>query len=120
MKTQFKGQIDMGEGSILSVNLNVLLYEEDGIYYAMCPALDVIGYGCSVEEAKDSFRVMINEILSDAIANGTLFVLLESYGWIKTQPPKITELIDRVEGLADMLNNKAYNSYLEQINIPCA
>lgn len=43
-------------------SLDVVIYKEDNIYYAICIPLDIIGYGKSVEEAKQSFAVMIEEI----------------------------------------------------------
>lgn len=82
MKEQYyKGHFPFKQGTDLSAQLSVLFYEEDGIHYAYCAALDILGYGYTEKEAKDSFEVMVRETLADAVSNGTLVALLQSCGW---------------------------------------
>ena len=109
----------MKEGTTIGVEVSVFLYKEDKIYYALCPALDIIGYGNTEKEAKESFQIMIKEIITDAVRRGTLFAMLQAYGWDRTQPPKTTDLINRYEGLADIINGKAYRAVQQRITIPC-
>lgn len=118
-QTQFEGTLTMKEGPGISVSLAVFLYEEDGINYAMCPALDIIGYGRTEGEAKASFEVMITEVIEEVVKNGTLFVWLESLGWSKCKPPKTTELINKDESLAAIVNEKSYRTIQTNITIPC-
>lgn len=118
-QAQFEGTLKMKEGSGINVSLAVFLYEEDGIWYAMCPALDVIGYGYTEDEAKGSFEVMLSEIFEEVAKNGTLFVWLESLGWSKCQPPKTTDLINKDEALATIVNEKTYRAIHTNILIPC-
>lgn len=117
---QFKRHYPMKQGTGISVDLSVILYEEDGMHYAYCAALDVLGYGLDDDEAKLSFEVMLEEILKEAVSEGNLYALLESYGWHKSEPPKISDLISRSEELADIINNKAYRTIRENITIPSA
>lgn len=117
---QFKGKLNMKQGASISVNLTVFLYEEDSIHYALCPALDILGYGKNEEEAKSSFQIMLSEILSDAISKGNLFSLLEFYGWHKNQPPKTSELIVRNRELAKLVDTRPYKTMQENISLPCA
>lgn len=76
----------MKDGTGIRVSLAVFLYEDDGVYYAMCPALDIIGYGNSEDEARASFEVMIAEVIKEVVENGNLFVWLQSLGWSEFQP----------------------------------
>jgi len=117
---QFNGRYPMKKGTGISVSLSVILYEEDGIHYAYCAALDILGYGNDEAEARQSFEIMLEEILKYAISEGTLSALLESYGWEKRQPPKTSDLIARSSELADIVDNKAYRTIREDITLPCA
>ena len=120
MKTaQFRGKYGMREGTTIGVEVSVFLYKEDKIHYALCPALDIIDYGNTEKEAKESFQIMIKEIITDAVRRGTLFAMLQAYGWDRTQPPETTDLINRYEGLADIINGKAYRAVQQRITIPC-
>lgn len=118
-QAQFEGTLTMKEGSGIRVSLAVFLYEDDGVYYAMCPALDIIGYGNNEDEAKTSFEVMIAEVIKEVVENGNLFVWLQSLGWSKCQPPKTTELINKDESLATIVNEKSYRTIHKDILLPC-
>lgn len=110
----------MKEGTGINVCLSVILYKEDGIHYAYCAALDILGYGYTAEEAKQSFAIMLEEILKDAIAEGNLDALLAAYGWEQNQPPKTSALISRSQELADIIDNKTYRTIHTDIVLPCA
>lgn len=114
----FNKHIAMKSGATVKVKVSVFFYKEDDIHYAYCPALDILGYGNTDEEAKHSFEVMIDEILKDAIKEGTIFALLESCGWKAAVPPKTSEMIPRVKELADIVDNRAYKSVSTEIIIP--
>ena len=121
MKAQvFKGHYPMRKGTGIDVQLSVIFYKEDGIYYAYCAALDILGYGNTEIEARKSFEIMVKETLTDAVANGTLLAMLKSYGWSNNQePPKTSDLINSNSELADIINNKVYKTVFEAVNIPC-
>ena len=121
MKAQlFKEHYSMKTGTGGDVQLSVILYEEDGVHYAYCAALDILGYGKTEAEAKQSFKTMVKEVITKSVANGTLSTMLRSYGWNKNQePPKITDLISSNTELADIINNKAYKTIFKAVHIPC-
>lgn len=120
MKQQlFRRHYPMKKGTGIDVQLSVIFYEEDNIHYAYCAALDVLGYGNTEDEAKESFEIMIKEILTDAVTTGTLSSLLHSYGWVKNQPPKTSDLINSNDDLAEIVNNKSYKTVLQSVHIPC-
>ena len=109
----------MKEGTGIDVLLSVILYSEEGIHYAYCAALDILGYGNTEAEARQSFEVMIRETLTDAVASGTLLAMLQDCGWRNNQePPKTSDLIARNSDLADIVNNKTYKAVIESVHIP--
>ena len=69
------GQID--------ARLDVFIYEKDKLTFAYAPALDLIGYGHSEEEAKQSFEVVVEDYFEFGIKRNTLEKDLEAHGWIK-------------------------------------
>lgn len=54
----------------VKVNLAVMLYTEDNIHYAFCPALDLYGYGYTDDEAKKSFEVCLSEVVRYSLEHG--------------------------------------------------
>ncbi len=48
----------------------VVLFQEDGIWYAHCAALEITGYGHTSEEAKQSFRDNGKRIFPICIGRG--------------------------------------------------
>jgi hypothetical protein len=42
-------------------NVPVVLFQEEGIWYAHCAALEITGYGHTEQEARESFDVMYKE-----------------------------------------------------------
>lgn len=119
MKMQhFSGRYPFKSGDHITVNVLVIIYEEEGIHYAYCAALDVTGYGKTEDEAHRSFEITLSETISYAVSNGTLLALLESMGWNKNTPPKMTDLAIHNQDLADILNTKAYRTYKQDIVLP--
>ncbi|HRF80087.1 MAG TPA: hypothetical protein PL070_08370 [Flavobacteriales bacterium] len=88
-------------GEIVTVGLNVLLWEEDGIHYAFSPALDISGYAKSEQKAKESFEVMLQEFLEYAHNKGTMFKELERLGWTVNKKKKRVKAPDHLELLQD-------------------
>lgn len=67
------GQID--------AKLDVFLYENDGFKIAYAPALDLMGYGKTDEDAKTSFQIVIEDFFETSIEKNTLAAYLASHGW---------------------------------------
>ena len=47
--------------------LDVFIYENDGFKIAYAPALDLMGYGKTVDDAKSSFEVVAEDFFNTAI-----------------------------------------------------
>ena len=72
----------------IEARLDVFIYENDGFKIAYAPALDLMGYGKTVQEAKDSFEVVVEDFFETTIKRNTLSTYLESHGWNK-EPAKV-------------------------------
>lgn len=72
----------------LKVNVQVALFQEDGIWVAYCPALEVSSYGDEKEEAKQAFEEAMKIFLAETERKGTLEKYLLKLGWQLQQKPK--------------------------------
>ena len=74
--------IKVSKGHIEAM-LDVFIYENDGFKVAYAPALDLMGYGKTVDDAKSSFEIVAEDFFETAIQHNTLKTYLESHGWVK-------------------------------------
>jgi hypothetical protein len=106
----------------VKVQLQVLLFVEDKIHYAYVPALDVIGYGQTEKEAKESLQISLSEFFKYTLNKNTFAVELKRLGWQKTkkqyQAPDITEQVSSNEQLRDILNHKKYRATNFDVSMP--
>ena len=69
--------------SNVEAKLDVFIYENDGCQIAYAPALDLMGYGRTVDEAKASFEVVVEDFFETSIQMKTLAEYLKQHGWVK-------------------------------------
>ncbi len=79
-KKQANAKYSDGRNNV-EFNLSIFLWEEDSVYYAYSPALDLTGYGSSKEEAKESFETVLHEFIKYTHNKKTIFQELENLGW---------------------------------------
>lgn len=60
------------DSTTIRVLLDVFSYKDNGVQMMFAPALDLCGYGSTVEEAKQSFNVVVSEYLRYGLENNTL------------------------------------------------
>jgi len=117
MSKKIMGRISHDKGFI-KVEVPVVFFEDDGIYYAHIPPLDITGYGNNEKEARHSLTVMVDEFINYTTENNTLNSELERLGWVK-QPeihyPPISDLIPKNDQLKDAIDNKTPR--IERIDI---
>lgn len=107
----------------LLLNLKVLFFEEEHIFYAYLPSLDLIGYGKTGSEAKKSLKVVLDEFLRYTLQKDTFFIELQRLGWnIKNKkklmmPPEMSDLININEQLRDIINHKQYTASNYPVNL---
>lgn len=74
--------IKVRKGNV-EAKLDVFIYENDGFMVAYAPALDLMGYGKTVEDAKASFEIVVDDFFETTIKKNTLAQYLQEHGWTK-------------------------------------
>lgn len=117
MSKEIMGRISHEEGFI-KVEVPIVFFEDDGIYFAHIPPLDITGYGNNEKESRHSLMTMIDEFFRYTTENNTLNAELERLGWVR-QPqihyPSISDLIPTNDQLKNTIDNKT--SRIERIDI---
>lgn len=122
-EAQLSGQKKVGNKQI-KLNIPVVFFEEEGIYYAYMPSMDLTGYGNTQKEAKESLKVVLDEFLRYTINKNTFLSELKRLGWRvanKAKPmtaPKMSDLIRKNEQLRDIINYKQFSTLDYPVNIP--
>ena len=77
----------------ITVQLDVFLLEdEDKIYVAFCPALNLSSYGNTLNDAKKAFDEVVSIFVEETTKKGTLEKVLLKLGWtLKALPKPIFE-----------------------------
>lgn len=110
--------------NFITVSLQVLFFEEEGIHYAYMPSFDLTGYGNTEEEAKESLTIVLDEFLRYTLNKNTLFIEMQRLGWkikSKKKPmyaPQMSDLINTNDQLKDIVNSKQYTTSNYQVNVP--
>ncbi|MBP5172948.1 MAG: hypothetical protein J6037_04495 [Bacteroidales bacterium] len=95
----------------VEANLDVFIYENDGFMVAYAPALDLMGYGKTIEAAKKSFEVVIEDFFDFSFKNATLEEYLMKHGWTPRKtlkefvPPQTVELMGSNKKLKSIINS---------------
>jgi len=72
----------------IHVSVQVVLFQEDGIWVAYCPALELSSYGDDENDAKGAFGEAMQIFLSETNRKGTLERCLLKLGWQLQQKPR--------------------------------
>lgn len=89
----FRDKIKLRKG-LLTIQLRLLGYEEDGGFIFFSPALDLCSFGETQEEALQAFNESIALYMDHVLEEGTLEADLTKQGWKKSSyhkrftPPK--------------------------------
>lgn len=81
MAYQVSASYEYSWGKTLEIELSLISYQEDGVDVIYSPTLDLFGYGKTVEEAKDSFEVTLQEFVRYTTNKKTLVAELQKLGW---------------------------------------
>ena len=125
-KLKFRGQFSNKKGAIVEVTVDLVQFKDTGNYVVYAPALEVYGYGKTVQEAKDSFVTCLEEFVDYTIAKGTMTSELKRLGWkIKGRKkdrtfkiPNFSDLLTKNERLIDIMNERSIRTY--KADIPLA
>lgn len=79
-----RSYIKVSKGHVEAM-LDVFIYENDGFKIAYAPALDLMGYGKTVDDAKSSFEVVAEDFLDTALQG------VQHRRWPAREPPGLCE-----------------------------
>lgn len=120
----FKGEYSNGKTRI-NVKVGVYIFTDDDTYIAYCPALDLSGYGNTEKEAKDSFVLSLSMYIEYCLNKNTLVKDLQKHGWgiksmkqKKIKSPDVKSMLERLPDFREVLENKNYTKYTENVGIP--
>ena len=117
------GEKNYGKKNV-KLNVPVVFFTEDDIFYAYVPSFDLTGYGTSEDEAKKSLSVTLDEFLRYTINKNTFLLELKRLGWkikSKKKPmvaPQMSDLINTSEQLREIVNYKNYTTADFQVTVP--
>jgi ABC-type iron transport system FetAB ATPase subunit len=116
----FTGELSTSKAGV-KAKLELYSFMDEGVYIVYCPALDLSGYGYSIEEAKESFSEVFKQHVTYCINKNTLHEDLMKHGWNvrgkKSQDikaPKLEDLLKRNETFREILN-KDYAKFNTEI-----
>ena len=100
----------------ISIDVEGLIVKEEDYYVAYCPALELSGYGDTVEKAQESFEKEVEIFINETHERGTLEKYLLKNGWTLQQIPEVKYLPPKIH------TGKSYGSIQssvhKQVNIP--
>lgn len=108
---------------LVNVTLSVFFWNDEGIYYAYSPALDIAGYGHTEDEAKESFSITLEEYLKYTHNKNTIFEELEKLGWTvnkkkkRVKSPELQELLTDNEHFQHIYSSKAPKEECKNIEL---
>lgn len=79
-----RSYIKVSKGHVEAM-LDVFIYENDGFKIAYAPALDLMGYGKTVDDAKSSFEIVAEDFLDTALQG------VQHRRWPAREPPGLRE-----------------------------
>lgn len=122
-EAKLSGRKKLGYQTV-SLNVQVVFFQEEGIFYAYMPSLNLTGYGQTATEARKSLIVVLDEFLRYTFNKNTFFDELKRCGWkirSKRKPvtaPKMSDLIRTNEQLRDIVNTKHFSTSELPVHVP--
>ncbi len=112
--------------SEITLKLPYILFEEDGFQILYCPPLDLTGYGPTEEDAKHSFKTVLDEYFRYTVNKGTLIKDLEKLGWefkkksLKKPiiPPDLSHSFDSNEDFRRIFNTHDFRKGNTEVEMP--
>lgn len=122
-EANLSGENIFGKKSV-KIDLQVLFFEEDNLFYAYMPSFDLTGYGNTDQEAKESLKIVLDEFIRYTLNKNTLFIEMQRLGWKMESTkklmhaPQMSDLIKSNDQLKEIINYKQYSTSSYQVNVP--
>ncbi len=112
--------------SEITLKLPYIIFEEDGFHILYCPPLDLSGYGSTEKNARDSFKIELDEYFNYTLNKGTLIADLEKLGWkFKNRslskpiiPPDLSYSFDYNEDFRRIFNTHDFRKGITEVAMP--
>ncbi len=101
--------------------------DENDINFVYSPHLDLTGYGKTLEEANESFDIVLDDFVDYTLKKKTIGKVLENLGWSikgavkkpkKVIAPSITTIIGKNKYVSEIFDKYSVQTYHEDIQIP--
>lgn len=113
-----------GSGSVnIEVDISVYHWKKDDCFFTYSPALDVVGYGNTESEARESFEHTLKEFINYTFSKKTLFDELENLGWLVNRKkkrlfaPTLDELINENHPFKDIQSYEGLTSESQKVQL---
>jgi hypothetical protein len=112
-KANVKGNFKSPYANI-NLSLSVIEFKEESLNYIYCPSLDILVYGNTISEARNSLSIHISEFIDYTTKKKTLEKVLEKMGWEigrrnhKMTPPPFNQMIKTNKTLSELVNDKVF------------
>ena len=94
-------------------NLDLIIYQDNGLFIAHCPALVLASSGQSFNESIQNFYEAFQLHVEYCVENGTLIDDFKRHGWTITKnhiaPPKFSEMVSNQDMKEILDNNISFN-----------
>lgn len=96
--------------SQVDVQLSILTFKEDDIYFMYCPELDIVGYGKTEKVASGSFDVVLNQFFTFTITHNTFHKEMKRLGWKLSdgksgKAPELPQMVSNRDYLVEIMQN---------------
>jgi len=118
-----QGHFNQAKGFV-HINLALISFKENDVTIIYSPALDLSGYGNTVDEAKRSFEINLEEFIRYTTNKGSFFAELEKYGWKISKrkksytSPHLDDLLRTNDYLSDIIRDKEFQRYNQNVRLP--
>jgi hypothetical protein len=126
-KYLFEGKIKT-DSSRVTVKLLLFHFEDENkVHFVYSPHLDLTGYGNSLEEARSSFEISLEDFIDYTVKKKTIGKVLTDLGWEmkgKSRKPKkmiapsITSIISENEYVSEIFDKYPVNTFHEEVGLP--
>jgi len=126
-KYLFEGKIKT-DSSKVAVRLLLFHFEDENkVHFVYSPHLDLTGYGNSLEEAKKSFEISLEDFIDYTVKKKTIGKVLTDLGWElkgksrmpkKVIAPSITSVISENEYVSEIFDKYPVNTFHKEVGLP--
>lgn len=123
-KLLLKTEMTSSKG-ILSMGLELYLFEEDGMIIIYSPALDLSACGHSEDEARKEFEEILRLHVQYCINKNTFVKDLQAHGWNikslkqkKVKAPTTEDMLKKNDTLKDIIYNREYRKTNSVLSVP--